>query len=339
MGANYNYNIEGINFSWDLKTGNFSFEGQDAVLFWISSAMKTFFDTIEEISGEEASNLVFESTGFRQGLVVGQYFEKMKEASVAEAAEMITNTYASAGWGLTIIKDLNFETKTFTAFMKDSWEHKVNVAQGKTKGGSFLPAHYAGVFSGLFGTNIWYEVTQHQLEGNEYSVIEYFPADVTIADNIHQLARKKESEQIRQLENLVEEKTAELKELVNKLSSPIIPVLEGIVVVPLIGKYEEDRADQLIVNTLNRLPAYKASYLVLDLTGMEQEIGPHAVSLIEKIGSAARLIGTKTILVGISSSLGIEITQSNINLSKFDCFQTLQHGIHYAIGQMGRKII
>jgi rsbT co-antagonist protein RsbR len=339
MGANYNYNIEGINFSWDLKTGKFSFEGQDAVLFWISSAMKTFFDTIEEISGEEASNLVFESTGFRQGLVVGQYFEKMKEVSVAEAAEMITNTYASAGWGLTIIKDLNFETKTFTAFMKDSWEHKVNVAQGKTKGGSFLPAHYAGVFSGLFGTNIWYEVTQHQLEGNEYSVIEYFPADVTIADNIHQLARKKESEQIRQLERLVEEKTAELKELVNKLSSPIIPVLEGIVVVPLIGKYEEDRADQLIVNTLNRLPAYKASYLVLDLTGMEQEIGPHAVSLIEKIGSAARLIGTKTILVGISSSLGIEITQSNINLSKFDCFQTLQHGIHYAIGQMGRKII
>ncbi|MCM3666446.1 STAS domain-containing protein [Mesobacillus subterraneus] len=339
MGSNYNYDVEGINFSWDLKTGKFSFEGQDAVLFWISSAMKTFFDTIEEISGEEASNLVFESTGFRQGLVVGQYFEKMKEVSVAEAAEMITNTYASAGWGMTIIKDLDFESMTFTAFMKDSWEHKVNVAQGKTKGGSFLPAHYAGVFSGLFGTNIWYKITQHQLEGHDHSVIEYFPADVTISDNIHQLARKKESEHIRHLENLVDEKTAELKELVNKLSSPIIPVLEGIVVVPLIGKYEEDRADQLLVNTLDRLPSYKASYLVLDLTGMEQEIGPHAVSLIEKIGSAARLIGTKTILVGISSSLGIEITQSNINLSKFDCFQTLQHGIHYAIGQMGRKII
>ncbi|MBT2682926.1 STAS domain-containing protein [Bacillus sp. ISL-37] len=339
MGYEYNYDIAGYDFGWDVKSGKFTFEGQDAVLFWISSAMKTFFDTIEEISGEEASNLVFESTGFRQGLVVGQYFEKMKEVNVAEAANMITNTYATAGWGLTIIKDLDFETKTFTAFMKDSWEHKVNVAQGKKKGGSFLPAHYAGVFSGLFGTNIWYEIKQHQLEGHEHSVIEYFPSDVTIADNIHQLARKKESEQIRKLEGLVEEKTAELKDLVNKLSSPIIPVLEGIVVVPLIGKYEEDRADQLIVNTLNRLPSYKASYLVLDLTGMDQEIGPHAVSLIEKIGSAARLIGTKTILVGISSNLGIEITQSKINLSKFDCFQTLQHGIHYAIGQMGRKII
>lgn len=339
MGYEYHYDIKGIDFGWDLKSGRFIFEGDDAVLFWISSAMKTFFDTIEEISGEEASNLVFESTGFRQGLVVGQYFEKMKEVSVAEAAEMITNTYASAGWGRTIIKNLDFETKTFTVFMKDSWEHKVNVAQGKKKGGSFLPAHYAGVFSGLFGTNIWYEIKQHQLEGHEYSIIEYFPSSVTIADNIHQLARKKESEQIKKLESLVEETTAELKELVHQLSSPIIPVLEGIVVVPLIGKYDEERADQLIVKTLNRLPSYKASYLVLDLTGLDQEIGPHAVSLIEKIGSAARLIGTKTILVGISSKLGIEITQSNINLAKFDCFQTLQHGIHYAIGQMGRKII
>lgn len=339
MGSEIKHNIGGIDFSWELEKGRFLFEGQDAVLFWISSAMKTFFDTIEEISGEEASNLVFESTGFRQGLVVGQYFEKMKEVSVTEAANMITATYASAGWGHTIIKDLDFEKKTFTAMMKDSWEHKVNVAQGKTKGGSFLPAHYAGVFSGLLGTNIWYRITQHQLEGHEYSIIEYFPSNIKISDNIHQLARKKESEQIRQLEALVEEKTAELKELVNRLSSPIIPVLDGIVVVPLIGKYEEDRSDQLIVNTLNKLPAYKASYLVLDLTGMEQEIGQHAVSLIEKIGSAARLIGTKTILVGISSGLGIGITQSNINLSKFECFQTLQHGIHYAIGQMGRRIL
>jgi rsbT co-antagonist protein RsbR len=339
MGAEKNINVGGLDFSWDLEKGKFLFEGEDAVLFWISTAMRMFFDTIEEISGEEASNLVFESAGFRQGLAVGQYFEKMKDVSVEEAANLITNTYASAGWGVTIVKNLDFETKTFTAYMKDSWEHKINLAQGKNEGGNFLPAHYAGVFTGLFGTNIWYKVVQHQLAGQEYSIIEYFPSDVTITDNIHQLARKKESEQIRQLESLVVEKTAELKDLVNKLSSPIIPVLDGVVVVPLIGKYEEDRADQLLVNTLNNLPAYKANYLVLDLTGLETEISHHTVSLIEKIGSAAALIGTKTILVGISANLGMAITQSNINLSKFDCFQTLQHGIHYAIGQMGRKIV
>jgi rsbT co-antagonist protein RsbR len=331
--------VAGLEFGWNVEEGKFLFEGQDAVLFWISTAMKTFFDTIEEISGEEASNLVFESTGYRQGLVVGQYFEKMKDVSVAEAAEMITNTYASAGWGKTIIHNLDFEKMTLTAQMKDSWEHKINLAQGKTKGGNFLPAHYAGVFSGLFGTNIWYRVIQHQLEGHEYSVIEYFPSEVTISDNIHQLSRKKESEQIAHLEQLVEEKTSELKELVNKLSNPVIPVLEGVLVVPLIGKYEEDRAEQLLIKTLNTLPAFKANYLVLDLTGLDTDMCELTASLIGKIGAAASLIGIETILVGISAELSMVVSKTNIDFSKFNCFHTLQHGIHYALAQMGRSIV
>ncbi|PLS18661.1 anti-anti-sigma factor [Bacillus sp. M6-12] len=339
MTTNSNINIGGLEFKWDLEKGQFLFEGQDAVLFWISSAMKTFFDTIEEISGEEASNLVFEATGFRQGLVVGEYFEKMKDVSVSEAAELITNTYASAGWGRTVIENLNFETKTLTAHLKDSWEHKINVAQGKQKGGNFLPAHYAGIFTGLFGTNIWYKVVQYQLEGHEHSVIEYFPSDVTVSNNIHQLARKKESDHIHHLEALVEDKTRILTELVKKLSSPIIPVLEGVVVVPLIGKYDEERSEELVVKTLKNLPTYKANYLILDLTGLDKDISSHTASLIEKTGSAASLIGTKTILVGISAELSILISQSAINLSKYDCFQSLQHGIHYALGQMGRTII
>jgi len=339
MSINKNINVGGLNFAWDLEKGKFLFEEQDAVLFWITSAMKTFFDTIEEISGEEASSLVFESTGYRQGFVVGEYFEKMKDVDVAEAANMITNTYASAGWGKTEIKELNFETKTLIAYIKDSWEHKINVAQGKKKGTTYLPAHYAGVFSGLFGTNIWYKIIQHQLDGHEYSIIEYFPSDITASNNIHELSRKKESEQIRQLEEMVENKTKELVELVKRLSSPMIPVLEGIVVVPLIGKYDEDRSEELIVNTLNNLPKHKANFLVLDLTGIDKDVNHHTVNLIEKIGAAASLIGTQTILVGISAELGIILTQSNINLSRFETFQNLQHGIHHALAQEGKAII
>lgn len=339
MSIDSKINIGDIEFKWDIEQGRFLYEGQDSVLFWISTAMKSFFDTIEEISGEEASNLVFETTGFRQGLVVGEYFEGIKEVGLEKAAELITHTYATAGWGSANIKDLNFETKTLTAYLKDSWEYKINVAQGKKKGTSFLPAHYAGIFSGLFKTDIWYEVVQEQLDGNECSIIKYFPSDVTIANNIHGLARKKESEQILMLERIVEEKTSELQQLVRKLSSPIIPVLEGIVVVPLIGKYDEDRSEELINNTLNQLPSYKANYLILDLTGLDKEISEYTAMVIDKIGSAASLIGTTTILVGISAELSITFMNSGLRLSKFDCFQTLQHGIHYALGQMGRKII
>lgn len=339
MSSYSNIIIGGLEFEWELDKGKFIFEGQDSVLFWISSAMKTFFDTIEEVSGEEATNLVLEATGFRQGVEVGKYFENMSDIGIREAADLITNTYASAGWGLTTIHSLDVEAKTLTAHLKDSWEHKINEAQGKTMGGKFLPAHYAGIFSGLFGTNMWYEVKQYQLEGHEYSVVEYFPSKVSVNQNIHQLARKKESEQIRHLEAIVAEKTRELKELVKEISSPIIPVFDGVVVVPLLGKYDEERSEELLVKTLQNLPAHKANYLILDLTGLDKDISHHTASLLEKIGSTATLIGTQTIIVGISGELSIVISNSDINLSKFECFQSLQHGIYYALGQMGRKIL
>jgi rsbT co-antagonist protein RsbR len=332
-------NVHGLDFQWDFNNGQFIFEGEDAVLFWINSAMKTFFDTIEEISGEEAASVVLETTGYRMGQVVGEYFEKLKSVSVEDATKLIPNTYASAGWGKTVVTELDEEAKTVTVQMQDTWEHKINLAQNKKTGGTFLPAHYAGIFTGLFGENIWYEVAESQIEGHDYTEVRYFPSSVTISQNIHELSRRKESEQIRSLEALVEEQTMELHDLVRQLSSPIIPVLEGIVVVPLIGKYDESRSEDLLTKTLNNLPKYQAGYLVLDLTGLDQDISNFTGDFIHKLGSAASLIGIDTILVGISAELGVAITQSGIKLSKYDCFQTLQHGIYFALSQIGRRII
>lgn len=235
-------NVGGLQFEWDLTEGRFSFEGQDAVLFWTSTAMKQFFDSLEEVSGEEAARVVLETTGFRQGLVVGEYFNNLKDVSVAKAANLITNTYASAGWGLVEIVDLNVQDRTLEVLLKNSWEHKINLAQGKIMGSDFLPAHFAGIFTGLFGCNIWYKVEHYQIEGMDETVISYFPSEKNVEENIHKLARQKEEERIMELEKQVEEKTVELKQVIKDISSPIIPVLEGIVVIPLLGTYDEARA-------------------------------------------------------------------------------------------------
>lgn len=95
----------------------------------------------------------------------------------------------------------------------------------------------------------------------------------------------------------------------------------------------------MIERTLNQLPLHQAEVLLLNLTGLDHEVNSFTVSLIEKIGKTTSLIGTKTILVGITGQLALAITQSNINLQKFDCFQTLQHGVYYALSQRGRKIV
>jgi rsbT co-antagonist protein RsbR len=336
--SNSEMKIGGLQFQWNLEQGRFLFEEEDAVLFWISSAMKTFFDTMEEISGEEAANIVLEATGYRQGLVVGEYFKKLK-VSVSEAAELIPNIYASAGWGKVMINEINEEAKTLKIHLKDSWEYKINKAQGKSKAGTFLPAHYAGIFTRLFDENIWFNPVKSQIEGNDYDRVEYFSSDINVTKNIHRLIRMKESEEISRLEKMVKNQTEELQRLVRELSSPIIPVLEGIVVVPLVGRYDKSRSDDMIEKALNSLPTHHTRFLVVDMTGLHIDGDAYTAYMLEKLGAAASLIGTEMILVGISAELGVLMTNSGFNFSNYQCFQTLQHGIYYALAQDGHQII
>ncbi|MGK7379298.1 STAS domain-containing protein [Planococcus sp. 1R117A] len=330
--------VGGIELKWDLETGEVLFEGGDVVFFWIT-AMKTFFDTIKEISGVEATNLVLETTGFRQGVIVGEGFGEMKHIDTSNIVEWISDTYAPAGWGKVEITKMDAQNNTFTMHIQNDWEYKLNQLDDANTEGIFVPSHYAGVLTGIFGINFWYKIIQYQNNENPYSIVEYFPSDVTVQRNIHELSRRQEADQIRQLEQLVNENTKTLQSLVRELSSPIIPVLEGIIVVPMIGSYDEERAEDLIHKTLSHLPKHQASYLLLDLTGLNKNISAHTAELIDKLGASAKLLGTEVILVGVSPELALLITQTLTSLKKFECLQSLQHGIYYALGKSGRRIV
>ncbi|TWT25220.1 STAS domain-containing protein [Planomicrobium sp. CPCC 101110] len=332
------FTVGGIELKWDSESGEVLFEGGDVVFFWIS-AMKTFFESIREISGIEATNLVLETTGFRQGVIVGEGFRDMKNIDASNVVEWISNTYASAGWGKVEIVEMNGETNHFKLHIQNDWEYKMNQSDNNQNEGIFVPSHYAGVFTGLFGLDFWYKIEQYQTDINSCSIVKYFPSEITVQQNIHELSRRQEADKIRQLEQLVDQNTKVLQNLVKELSSPIIPVLEGIIVVPMIGNYDEDRAEDLIFKTLEHLPKHQARYLLLDLTGLTKQLSEHTAEMIDKLSASARLLGTEVILVGVSPELALLISQSFANLKKFECLQSLQHGIYYALGKSGRRIV
>lgn len=335
-----NISVAGINVDWEMDKGSLSFEGSEALVFWIASSMKTFYDAIEEISGLEVSELVLETAGYNQGMIVGEdVLSKLWGNQFDEIPLSIHNTYAAAGWGYFSFLKWDPENHSFQMSLKDSWDYKLCLSQGKKNGNHFVPAHFAGIFTAITKQNIWYNIKTSQLDGHPETIVDYFPSEITAKRNIHELARKKEGEQILQLEAIVENKTRDLQHLVKQLSSPIIPVLDGIVVVPLIGAYDVERGEELVVKTLYNLPSHRARILILDLTGIDGDINEYTVSLLDKIGAAAALIGTETFLVGISPELSMMMSRTDIPLSNFTYFQTLQHGIQYALEKMGLKIV
>ncbi|WP_144475805.1 STAS domain-containing protein [Cytobacillus oceanisediminis] len=332
---NYQLKVNKNEFVWNSLGGELTFDGAPALLFW-DSAIELFLKTIEEISGNDVSKTVYEVTGYRMGHLVSSYYEGRTD--VVELLNEYSDIYKSAGWGVFEIHDYSYEEKRAVVRIRNSWEHRIFKLADKNKVGVLLPSHWAGIFSGLFQQDMWYKMTKSQLHGHEYDEVEIFPSDITISQNIHLLARKKDQESIIDLENKVKERTEELSSLVQELSSPIIPVLKDILVIPLIGKYNEERVSNMLEKSLTEVTRLKAKYLLIDLTGIKQ-VDSYSIHGIQKLIQAIRLIGAKCFIVGVSSELSIQILRSNINLDGIQSFSSLQQGVEYAIQQNGYELV
>ncbi|RSD28622.1 STAS domain-containing protein [Mesobacillus subterraneus] len=333
--SSYEIKVNKNEFRWKGEEGELTFDGAPALLFW-DSAIELFLNTIEEISGSDVSKTVYEVTGFRMGQLVSSYYEGRTD--VAELLEEYAEIYKSAGWGVFEIHEYSYEEKKAVVRIRNSWEHRIFKLADKNEAGVLLPSHWAGIFSGLFRQDMWYKMVKSQLEGHDYDEIEIFPSTLTISQNIHELARKKESESIIELEKKVEERTQELSTLVQELSSPVIPVLKDILVIPLIGKYNDERLRNMIEKALVELTRLKARYLLIDLTGIKQ-VDPYTIHGIQKLIQSIRLIGGQCFLVGVSAELSIQILHSHVKLEGIKSFSSLQQGVEYSIQQNGYELV
>ncbi len=321
---------------WNSSNGSIRFEGVDAILLWVDTALKSFLDTIEEVSGSEASQVVTETAGFRMGQMVTDFFNKDQQV---EMLQMLPEIYESAGWGSVLFFELSEDTQTALIRMKDSWEFKINKQQGKSTTGLFLPGHFAGILTQLLHTNINYEIVKSQLRGDAYDEFYCYPTQKSPITNIHDYTRQQEQLEIKKLEEKVQERTKELTNLVNQLSSPIIPVLDNIVVIPLIGTYDALRAKETLSRTMSEIKEYNVDFLILDLTAIDDTINEHTISLIHDLTGAVGLLGTQSIIVGISANLAVNLTNGQVDLiHSLKTFSTLKQGIHHALAKQGKYI-
>jgi len=321
-------------FTWDKENGLFKFDGAPALLFW-DTAIELFMDAIMEVSGPDVSTTVFETTGFRMGQLVSSYYKDRFD--IEEILTEYSDIYRNAGWGNIEVSSFSLEEKKVTVRLQNSWEHRIFTALDHNQASVLLPSHWAGVFSSLLGENMWYKLTKNQLAGDEYDEIEIFPSSVTPNQNIHALARQKEQLYIGELEEQVNKRTEELTSLVKALSTPVLPVLKGILVIPLVGKFNDERMEDLMQKALFEFTKQRATYLLLDLTAISG-LDEYIIDRLQKLMKAIELVGGKCILVGISPAFSLQIIQSGFHLKNVPSFSTLEQGVGFALEQTGFQL-
>jgi anti-anti-sigma regulatory factor/HAMP domain-containing protein len=121
-----------------------------------------------------------------------------------------------------------------------------------------------------------------------------------------------------------------LSATVRELSSPVLPVLDGILVMPLIGTIDANRAALLIESLLAGIEQHRSRVVIIDVTGVPI-VDTHVAQTLLRSAEAAKLLGTQPILVGIRPEFAQTIVGLGLDLRSLVTCADLQQGISYAL--------
>ncbi|WP_437534605.1 response regulator [Sorangium sp. So ce726] len=129
---------------------------------------------------------------------------------------------------------------------------------------------------------------------------------------------------------VIEAQSARLAEL----STPLIPITDHIMVMPLIGTIDSTRAQQALEAALNGVQANRAKVVIIDVTGVTV-LDSAVASTLMSTATALRLLGSKTVITGIRAELAQTLIDLGVDLGAVVTKGTLQSGIGYALHQAG----
>ncbi len=153
-----------------------------------------------------------------------------------------------------------------------------------------------------------------------------------LQDIIHTLEQREE-ERLHLQQQIIETQQKTLKDL----STPIIPVMDRIIVMPLIGSIDTTRARDITRSLLAGIHTHRAKVVILDITGVPV-VDTGIASYLNKTIQAARLKGAHTIVTGISDAVAETIVDLMIDWSGIETVANLQTGLRSALAKMGQRI-
>ena len=127
------------------------------------------------------------------------------------------------------------------------------------------------------------------------------------------------------------------QEAIRELSTPVLQVRERLLILPIIGVLDGQRARQLTEQLLRAIRSNRAKVVVIDITGVpeiDSTVANHLVQTVEASG----LMGASVIITGLSSEIALTLVTIGVDLSKMNAVGDLQGGIEEAERLLGYEV-
>jgi rsbT co-antagonist protein RsbR len=128
------------------------------------------------------------------------------------------------------------------------------------------------------------------------------------------------------------------QEAIRELSTPVLQVRDRLLILPIIGVIDPQRARQLTEQLLRGIRANRAKVVVVDITGVPSVDASVANHLVQTV-DASRLMGANVIVTGLSAEIAQTLVTIGVDLGKINAVGDLQGGIEEAERLLGYKVI
>jgi len=141
---------------------------------------------------------------------------------------------------------------------------------------------------------------------------------------------RKEAEDALRASIVHEELIQAQAQMLAELSTPLLPISDEVVVLPLVGEVNDERAQQVIETLTQGVIANRAAYAILDITGMAV-VGARVVDMLVRAARAVGLLGARVVLTGVRPEVAQTIVRLGTDLGRIVTMGTLHQGVAYAL--------
>lgn len=116
---------------------------------------------------------------------------------------------------------------------------------------------------------------------------------------------------------------------ISELSSPVVEIWDGILLLPVVGTLDDARASQMSAAMLNQIRSKGAEVVIIDITGCTVVDTATAGHLINAVRSA-RLLGAHTIITGVSGGVASDLVKLGLDIQDLTTRRRLADGLRKA---------
>lgn len=123
---------------------------------------------------------------------------------------------------------------------------------------------------------------------------------------------------------------------IRELATPLLPIADGVIVMPLIGTLDPERASRIIEALLAAVGAHQATIAIIDITGV-RSVDAHVAGVLLQAARAVRLLGARVVLTGIQPAIARTLVDLGVEWQGLVTEATLRGGIDYALRTKERR--